>query len=245
MNLLILAGGKGTRFKSSTPKALARVRGEPNLLNTIRKTKPYFSKSYIVVNAEQEPVFRSLLKASSEHVEILPLENSSGLGSGHGVMETIRSLQDLDEFVILWGDTFIDDASIVHELIAYKSDAPLILPVRPVSHPYVRIIVDADLHAIRVDFAKYGETHQDGYQDSCLFKTRRNILEIMELFHCATWKGNRYITETGEFEFLYIIHLMHSLRCAAKCFVTKYPHAIFTYNSVEELQRFEESPSSG
>jgi molybdopterin-guanine dinucleotide biosynthesis protein A len=236
MKLLIPAGGKGTRYLDAQPKALGVVNGEENLIHTLHATKEMFDETVVVVNEEDEPLFRKSICKTPFKVTLMSLKGSAGQGSGHGVMESLKRINLNDEIVIFWGDAHIIDAAIVEELISYRQSAPLIVPVWSVPNPYVSFNVDDHFNAKSVDFSKYGEVHARGYQDRCLFRARRDLLQYMMLFDSAVQKNGRYITETREFEFLYIIHVLYNFERPAKCYVTELGSSVQTYNTVDELK---------
>ncbi|MHB8097974.1 MAG: NTP transferase domain-containing protein [Sulfuricurvum sp.] len=228
MDLLILAAGKGSRMNSSLPKALHETLDNNNINNIYEKCSGLFDNIYVAINHSNEKVFKDNI---NENIGIISI--SSGLGSGHAVLESIKSNKDLSsEFCLIWGDAVIFDSDIVEELIAYPSN--FAIPVLQVDNPYVSFKCDSNLRAKSVDFSKYGETNSKGLQDKCIFKLDKNILlNALQNFHSCTYKDGRYITESSEFEFLYVIHLL-SLTENVQCYITD-KNSIFSYNTQEEL----------
>jgi hypothetical protein len=105
-----------------------------------------------------------------------------------------------------------------------------------VDNPYVSFKCNSSLMAQSVDFSKYGETNLKGLQDKCIFKLDRDGLQLaLSAFHDCTYKDGRYITESGEFEFLYVVHVL-SIQEDIQCYITD-KNSIFSYNTKEELQQ--------
>lgn len=96
---LILAAGKGTRFKSNRIKVLHKLLNKPMLqwvVDTLRSLKP--DKIYIIVGYQKEDVQRSIGCDGIEYVT-----QKEQLGTGHAVMaayEKLKLEEDKDLLVI-------------------------------------------------------------------------------------------------------------------------------------------------
>ena len=159
-------------------------------------------------------------------------------------MNAIRYANDVDsyiseEFVLIWGDAVVSGKDIFIE--AMTSNSQIGIPVYRTEDPYVSFKVNERLEAESVDLSKYGETNSFGYQDLCVFFLHREaIMEICDCFHSAAFKGGRYITETGEFEFLYIVHTGFNLGFFPQCYLSDYKDQISSYNTINELNLIKE-----
>lgn len=237
MDLIILAAGKGTRMNSSLPKALhTTIDNKNNIQNTIDKCADLVDNIFVVVNDKDLKTFQKNI--TSAVTTILPI--SSGLGSGHALYEVISNYKNKisNDFIVVWGDAVIIDNSIVGELISYSN--PMCMPAIINNNPYVSFKVDDNFYAKYVDFSKYGETSKAGIQDKCLFKLNKQIIfKALQTFHQSTFKSGRYITESGEFEFLYVVHLLYSFskKSKIKCYITDYEDSVLSYNTLEELNK--------
>ncbi len=245
--LTILAAGRAKRFFQSCifdqslipDKSLAPINGKPNLINTLEKTDQYFDKFYIVINEKYQKIFQQTLEDYQRKIELIALPSTqSGIGSGAAVMAALSRIK-YQEIILLWGDAFVSNTLIIEELINYQSAAVLSLPLCHTKDPYVSFVLNQNLNAIAVDFSKYGEVRQSGYQDQCVFKIKKSLLDYLKIFHQATFKESRYITETKEFEFLYIVHLLRNLNKPVKCFISENKDSIHSYNTVQELKAIE------
>jgi len=54
-----------------------------------------------------------------------------------------------------------------------------------------------------------------------------------------TYKDGRYITESSEFEFLYVIHVL-SIEEDIKCYISNHTNNIYSYNTKKELEDIKE-----
>ena len=220
--IYFIAAGKGSRMKSDLPKALHDVNGEPNLVRNVKLLKEDYR---VVVNRGQFKLFSEYVPAKNI------LEIDSGLGSGHAIMQI--PLKDND--IVIWGDAVIVDPKIIDEI---KGQDGFAIPLKRVKNPYVNFLCDKNLKVQETLFAKYGETSKTGLQDCCIFKVTQKSRQQLEDLHNAIWKG-RYITESNEFEYLYLMHYKFNINDPANGYITEYPNAIESYNTKEELNKIE------
>lgn len=221
--IYFISAGKGSRMNSEIPKSLHKINGIPNLVRNIGLLNEDY---FVVVNKDQKEHY---LKYISEDKLIFI---DSGLGSGHAIMQ----LNLKDDDIIIWGDAVISNVAIINEL---KKQSGFAVPLKRTSDPYVNFICDMNLKIKEVLFSKYGETSKSGLQDCCIFKVSEKSVQYLEQLHNAIWKG-RYITESGEFEYLYLMHYMSNVGDCANGYITNYPDSIDSYNTIEELKIIEE-----
>lgn len=91
-SVAIMAGGKGTRMRSTLPKFLHKVHGKEMLARVLDAIAPLgASKIYIIVNPEVEPLCRYL---KTDLFPTLPIEfihQSTPLGTGHALQCLVES----------------------------------------------------------------------------------------------------------------------------------------------------------
>jgi NDP-sugar pyrophosphorylase family protein len=252
-DLLIIAAGNGTRMGNiSIPKALININGTPNLENTLNKINGIFRRIYVVSNKKNVDKFDLFVgnyigcnpKYNSE-IRVIAID--SGKGDGHAVMEAIKEIKNLKEeltekFFILWGDAYISNNYIFEECISFDKlydIKPMLVPVVKEDNPYVTFLTDNDMNCISVDFSKRGEKHLSGFHDQCIFLCCKTCLEnSLDVLNAAYYKNGRYITDSGEMTFLYIIHYFYNIGFPARAIVTDYPQ--LSYNTQEEIKIIEE-----
>jgi len=228
--IYFIAAGKGSRMKSARPKALHEVNGIPNIIRNIGLIEN-ISDYRVVINKTDKKIFREFVSDD----KLITIE--SGYGSGHAIMK----LDICDDDIIIWGDAVIKDVDIVKELAEYDlGQNTLIIPLKKVRDPYVNFLLTENSIIKEVLFSKYGELSKSGYQDCCIFKVSSKLKTYLKNVHAAIWK-DRYITESNEFEFLYIIHYLFNIDDSAYGYLTEYPDAILSYNNKEELAAIESS----
>jgi bifunctional UDP-N-acetylglucosamine pyrophosphorylase / glucosamine-1-phosphate N-acetyltransferase len=132
---LILAAGKGTRMKSSLPKVLHPILGQPIInyvIEEIKKVSP--EKTVLVVGYGSGDVKTALKSHQLSYVS-----QSRQYGTAHGVMSSRRELDGYDgTVVILYGDSPL----IRHETLSKfinahkKSKSSLSILTAKVGNPY-------------------------------------------------------------------------------------------------------------
>ncbi|MEM2159349.1 MAG: NTP transferase domain-containing protein [Candidatus Nitrosotenuis sp.] len=241
--LFIIAAGKGSRFNPNKPKALVEINGVPNIINTINHAKGIFDRIIVVCNVYFRDWFEDVIKNRSD-VFVLPIK--SGLGDGHAIREAIieSPFPISRDIVIMWGDAYVQSPAIFQEIRAEEYDSYYgevgTLPVMLEENPYVAFKLDEENsnYCQSVDFSKKGEINVIGYHDQSIFKM--NTLELitaLDMLHNAFWKSTKYVTDTGELTFLYVIHYFHNTGKHVKMYQTV--NSVLAFNTVEELNQIE------
>jgi bifunctional UDP-N-acetylglucosamine pyrophosphorylase / glucosamine-1-phosphate N-acetyltransferase len=116
---LILAAGKGTRFRSDLPKVLHRLCGRPMieyLLETLSATG--VDRIFIVVGPGEDPVRRALRDRDLEFVV-----QERQLGTGNAVQCAIAALSELEgSLLVLYGDTPFVEPHALQQLIQRREE---------------------------------------------------------------------------------------------------------------------------
>ena len=145
--IVILAGGKGTRMNSDLPKALMPL-GDSTMIQVLLSNLDSTIKPLVVVGYQAEKVQEVL----GDRVNYAVQEKQ--LGTGHAVMQTKKSMsEDVSEVVVLYGDQpFVDQIMVDRLLSAHRKS------VGPVT---MGVISVPDFNDWRGAFEKYGRVIRD------------------------------------------------------------------------------------
>ncbi len=115
LSIIILAAGKGTRMKSSTPKVLHEVAGLPMLGHVVTAAKTRKPKQlYLVTSPDQEAV----RAWADERATVTHIEQKTQAGTGDAVRCCLPALATKGRVLIMFGDTPLMRADILQNLIA-------------------------------------------------------------------------------------------------------------------------------
>ena len=96
---VVLAAGKGTRFKSDLPKVLHRILGKPMLWYVVKAAKEAGAEEIIVVVGHKKELVEEFLK--SEFPEVRTVYQEEQLGTGHAVMCAEELLKDCNRKIVV------------------------------------------------------------------------------------------------------------------------------------------------
>ena len=141
LSVVILAAGQGTRMRSSLPKVLQPLAGEPllgHVLNATRSLEP--DKTFIVHGHGADLVCERFADIDAEW--ILQAEQ---LGTGHAVDQAMGRLADDDLVLVLYGDVPLITPDTLHRLVDSAHEDALALLTVELECPtgYGRILRDA------------------------------------------------------------------------------------------------------
>lgn len=141
-DVVILAGGFGTRLRSvigeDTPKPMALVDGIPLIQSQIQLCKRYgLKRILILVHHLSEKIIDFFKDGSSFGVNIQYFKEEHPRGTAGAIRDASEYLND--EFLVIYGDTYLDVDLTKFKNAKAKSDAVLTL-CHPNSHPF-----DSDL----------------------------------------------------------------------------------------------------
>ena len=87
--VLVLAAGKGTRFKSELPKVLHKILGKPMLWYVLKSAKESGASEVVVVVGHGREMVEEFLK--EEFPEVKVAVQKEQLGTGHAVLSAEES----------------------------------------------------------------------------------------------------------------------------------------------------------
>ncbi|MFB0526557.1 MAG: bifunctional UDP-N-acetylglucosamine diphosphorylase/glucosamine-1-phosphate N-acetyltransferase GlmU [bacterium] len=154
---IILAAGEGTRMKSTLPKVLHQICGQPMLVYVLKAVlRAGCRKNYLVVGHKGRKVIEMLsnfLPLRKKEIEFV--KQSKLLGSGHAVLQAKKSLRGYRGHVlVVYGDLPLLSGRTLNRLIQthYEQDNSLTILGANLENPsgYGRIIENSNGKGIRI-----------------------------------------------------------------------------------------------
>ena len=144
--IAILAAGKGTRMKSSTPKVLHRIGGVTLLDRVLSSSKKINPDRRILIIGHQSEIIKSSIKPQKD-LEFATQQPQNG--TGHAVQQLIPFLKSFKgELIVLNGDVPLIKSSTLERLLTtHKSNkADVTILSARVSNPtgYGRVFLDKE-----------------------------------------------------------------------------------------------------
>jgi bifunctional UDP-N-acetylglucosamine pyrophosphorylase/glucosamine-1-phosphate N-acetyltransferase len=199
---IILAAGSGTRMKSAMPKVMHPIAGQPmiaHLLDALQPLTP--AATVVVVGPQMDDVARVVAPAQT-------IVQDPPLGTGDAVRAALRAVRDrlapqgdIDEVLVLYGDTPLLRSATLARLLAEQEQGPaaiLLAGMRPAdSGPYGRLVSAPGGGILRIVEAADAtpEEYAIGLCWGGLMLIRaRHIFELVEALDRNNAKGEFYLT---------------------------------------------------
>jgi len=145
MAIILLAAGKGTRMRSSLPKVLHPIAGEPLLAHALRSADRIVPERVVVVTSEgAEAVAAAALKARPDAQIAIQREQR---GTGDAVMAAREALAGYEgDAIALFADTPLLKAETFKRIAAARDDADVVVLGfdTPAPGRYGRLLTAAD-----------------------------------------------------------------------------------------------------
>ena len=195
---VILAAGKGTRFKSELPKVLHRAAGRTLLRHVLEAVRPLgCSQVVVVVGPGRDQVTDELAAAGMDGVQTVVQDRQ--LGTGHAVEMAMPALDDdVDRVLVLPGDTPLITADALAALLEPDTDVELLSGVLDDAAGYGRIVRDADgaVQAIVEHRDATEEQRAIGEFNAGMYVFDRALLgEALTDLDTDNDQGERYLTD--------------------------------------------------
>ncbi|MEE9315569.1 MAG: bifunctional UDP-N-acetylglucosamine diphosphorylase/glucosamine-1-phosphate N-acetyltransferase GlmU [bacterium] len=154
---IILAAGEGTRMKSTFPKVLHQICGQPMLVYVLKAVlKAGCGKNYLVLGHKGEKiieVLRNSLPLRKRGIEFV--KQTKLLGSGHAVLQVKKDLRGYKgNVLVVYGDLPLLSGRTLNRLIQthYKQDNSLTILGTTLENPsgYGRIIENSNGKGIKI-----------------------------------------------------------------------------------------------
>jgi choline kinase len=107
LEVIVIAGGEGSRFKSDTPKHLVKIAGDHLLLGTAKKLKKYVDNLTIIIPPKNE-IYKQIIGDSFQNV-VRRGDVTKGT-SKH--LEAINNSSDNKNLLIIYGDTYFSQKGL-------------------------------------------------------------------------------------------------------------------------------------
>jgi len=150
MNIVILAAGQGKRMRSSLPKVLHPVAGQPMLAHVIASARQACSDAAnitVVIGHGAAAVQEAFPGEAGLHF----VRQEPQLGTGHAVMQAVPHLDDATSTLVLYGDVPLITAATLRRLIEAAGAAVGVLTVRlPDPAGYGRIVRNERGDVVRI-----------------------------------------------------------------------------------------------
>jgi bifunctional UDP-N-acetylglucosamine pyrophosphorylase/glucosamine-1-phosphate N-acetyltransferase len=142
LHVVILAAGKGTRMKSSSPKVLHRVAGKPMIAYVLDTARGLSPETTTLVTGHMKD---ALQQALAGHGELRFVTQEPQLGTGHALLQTAPLLEDKNGvLVLLSGDVPLLTHHTLNGLLRRHEDsgaaATVLTAILEQPHGYGRIV---------------------------------------------------------------------------------------------------------
>jgi bifunctional UDP-N-acetylglucosamine pyrophosphorylase/glucosamine-1-phosphate N-acetyltransferase len=144
LSIVIMAAGKGTRMKSSRPKVLHKLAGQPMLSHVVRTTASLKADRQVVITGHGAELVEDAMRATFGDA-LSFVRQMPQLGTGHAVQQAVPVLPDEGITLILNGDTPLIQARTAQALVDACAGSQLALLTIELPDPtgYGRIVRDA------------------------------------------------------------------------------------------------------
>ena len=145
MQVVIIAGGKGTRLKErlgDRPKPMVEIGGKPLLEHQIILAREHgIADILLLTGYGAHHIERRFADGARWGVHIRYHRESRPLGTAGAVLDAFEKLQD--RFIVMYGDTMLN-VDLRRMLNAHPSDASATLFLHPNDHPQDSDLVEVD-----------------------------------------------------------------------------------------------------
>jgi bifunctional UDP-N-acetylglucosamine pyrophosphorylase/glucosamine-1-phosphate N-acetyltransferase len=117
LSIVIMAAGKGTRMKSSRPKVLHKLAGQPMLSHVIATTATLQASQQVVIIGHGADEVEAAMSARFADAPLRFARQMPQLGTGHAVQQAVPVLPDEGVTLILNGDTPLIQADTAQALV--------------------------------------------------------------------------------------------------------------------------------
>lgn len=173
----ILCGGLGTRLKEMTkeiPKPMLPLDGKPILQHTVEFLKAHGFERILLIAGYKADVVEEFFTGLDWGVDIQVHRESELVGTA-GYMPNIKEDLD-DDFLLLYGDVFIDYDIDAHIRDHERNDAIVTFLSGPSTHPWDSNLLAADGETVTGFIGKEKEGPYQNIGDKAVYMVNKRIL---------------------------------------------------------------------
>ncbi len=141
LHVVILAAGEGKRMKSSTPKVLQKIAGQPMLTHVIAAARELQPAGLHLVYGHGGDQVRA---AFADQTDLQWTEQSRQLGTGHAVQQAIPNIPDGAQVLVLYGDVPLITSATLRALLAAEGRLAVLAAELDDPNGYGRIVRDSE-----------------------------------------------------------------------------------------------------
>jgi len=198
LSVVILAAGKGTRMKSSTPKVLHKLANKPLVEHVYDTAKDLGAEEVIVIYGHGG----DQVKNKCKHFDAIWVEQKEQLGTGHAVMQAFDSVNLNNNVLVLYGDVPLTKKETLVELLNDSEGKVALLSVN-LDNPfgYGRILRNSDNQVTGIVEQKDASEEQQKIQEvntgilACNGETLKQLLNKIDNKNS---QGEYYLTDIFE-----------------------------------------------
>ncbi len=198
---ILLAAGKGKRFKSKVPKVLHKILGRPMFYYPLKAFMDAFSKEPIVVVVQNPEPFRENLHDLPEKRVIFAIQNPP-LGTADAVKKGFHKMpENVEDILILMGDVPLIKRKTLRSLYETykKSGSKAVILTCSLEDPkgYGRIVRDSEGKLLRIVEESDASPEEKRIKEinTGIYIINREFLEPLDGVSSDNVQGEFYLTD--------------------------------------------------
>lgn len=196
---VVLAAGKGTRFRSELAKVLHTVGGRSMLRWVLEAVRPLDFDRVVVVVGHQADAVTAEAEVAGIPGLVTALQEEQN-GTGHAVRQALDHLTDIDEVLVLPGDLPLVDTSSLQQLMAARGAHPAALLTMTLDNPFGfgRVVRDPEGDIARIvehRDATAEELRLTEVNTSVYAFDRLRLADELQRLRSSNAQGEEYLTD--------------------------------------------------
>lgn len=233
LSIVILAAGQGKRMQSQTAKVLHSLGGLTLLEHVVATaTKLKASSMPLIVYGYQG----EKIKHQLAHLNVLWVEQIEQRGTGHAVMQALKSIPEHDRVLILYGDVPLITADTLQRLLTTtpKEAIGIVTTHLPNPQGLGRIIRNKENHIVRIIEEK------DATEEELKLTEVNSGIYVIPALYLNQWLGNlNNVNAQQEYYLTDLIHRAASQHVKIHSISPKDYHEILGINDQVQLMYLE------